>query len=117
MKEGKYLPVGTVCKIKDVDKLVFIVGFCVKGSGSDKAIHDYVGCFYPRGEDASKKHILFDHNQIMEVLYIGFQSEEDKAYKLKIAEVINGKSTKIETPDIEVLDMNKPVAQFVYVKK
>ena len=77
MKYEKYLPVGTVVLLKDAKKKIMITGFCVVGDSQDRTF-DYCGCIYPEGVLASDKNLLFNHNQIEDVYYMGYMTDEEK---------------------------------------
>ena len=83
-----YLPIGTVVLLKGGKKKLMITGFFVKAAGHDE-IFDYSGCLYPEGIINSKENGLFNHDQIEQVIYRGYDSEEEKVFKEKLYDVIN----------------------------
>ncbi len=85
----KYLPVGTVCLLQNGSKKVMVTGFCVKSPDTADRVFDYIGCLYPEGVISSDQNLLFDHNQIAQVFYKGYESEEETQFKAKLKEVIN----------------------------
>ncbi len=90
MKDAtKLFPIGTVVLLNGAEKKVMITGFYSIAKENQSKIFDYVGCLYPEGMLTSEKNILFDHNQIAQIFYKGYESEEEKAFKNKINEVIN----------------------------
>ncbi|MBP3460851.1 MAG: DUF4176 domain-containing protein [Bacilli bacterium] len=88
MKYEKYLPIGTVVLLKGGTKRVMITGFCVMSSQNNK-IYDYTGCLYPEGYVSQNNVMLFDHNQIDKIYYLGLSDNEEKMFKQKLNEVIN----------------------------
>ena len=50
----------------------------------DEKVHDYLGCLYPEGALESKDVILFDHDQIQMIYFIGFQDLEELAFRKKL---------------------------------
>lgn len=88
MKYEKYLPIGTVVLLKGGIKRVMITGFCVMSSQNNK-IYDYTGCLYPEGYVSQNNVMLFDHNQIDKIYYLGLSDNEEKMFKQKLNEVIN----------------------------
>jgi len=80
-KKEKYLPIGTVVLLKNGKKRVMITGFCVKPEEDKNRIFDYSACLYPEGIVTSDKTILFDHNQIDKIYYIGYIDDEEKEFK------------------------------------
>lgn len=83
MKE-KFLPIGTVCRLKDATKYLMIIGFCVTKEEDQNKVYDYIGCMYPQGMIAQDVSFLFDHSQIEEILYEGFVSDIEKEFKQQL---------------------------------
>lgn len=100
--QGKYLPVGTVCLLKNAKKKVMIVGFCATATEVGEKIFDYIGCLYPEGIISSNENLLFNHEQIDKIFHLGYSDEDDKAFKEKIKELLE----KVELGNIESLDDN-----------
>jgi len=84
MNIQKYLPIGTVVLLKNGEKKVMITGFTAKANNSDEKIYDYTGCLYPEGVLNSEINLLFDHNQIDKVYYMGYNDNEWKQIEEKI---------------------------------
>ena len=77
----KYLPIGTVVEVKDAQIALMVTGYCMKAQGeeSDKEkIYDYCACPYPAGITNSAINIVFDHDNIEKVLFMGYESDEYK---------------------------------------
>ncbi len=83
-----YLPIGTVVLLKGGKKKLMITGFYVSAVGQSQ-IYDYSGCLYPEGIMSSKENGLFNHDQIDQIIYRGYDSEEEKAFKEKLYEAIS----------------------------
>lgn len=102
--EQKYLPIGTVCVLKGASKKLMITGFCIKSSEEDEKIYDYLGCLYPEGVISSETNLLFDHEQIENVFYMGYSDDEEKSFKKKLDELIKNDNLKDGLNNIELLD-------------
>lgn len=102
-----FLPIGSVCLLKEATKKVMITGFCVRGQGLEDKVFDYLGCVYPEGVISSDQNLLFNHDQIEKIYFTGFSNEEDKAFKIKINELL----AKQELENIEMLDMNEDILE------
>ena len=88
MNYGKYLPIGTVVLLKGGKKRAMIAGFCAI-SGEDKSkMFDYSGCLYPEGFISSSKTLLFNHEQIDKIFYLGFIDDEEKKFKQTLNQVM-----------------------------
>lgn len=95
--EEKYLPVGTVVKLKEGVKAIMITGFCAI-SGDDGKMYDYSACLYPEGVVGPEMNFLFNHDQIAEILHRGLMSEEEVAFKQKLNQIIAEKVSNGELP-------------------
>ena len=84
----KYLPVGTVCLLKNATKKIMITGFLIKNN-LDGNMYDYIGCLYPEGVITSNKTLLFNHEQIERVLYKGYVNEDEIDVKKELAQITN----------------------------
>ena len=78
-----FLPIGSVVLLKNGKKRVMVYGRKVQANGEDK-IYDYLGCLYPEGALSSNDVILFDHDQIQIVYFIGFQDLEEIIFRNKL---------------------------------
>ena len=87
----KYLPIGTVCLLKDSQKRVMIIGFC--GYSNDKEedgkVYDYIGCVYPEGFISSNINLLFNHEQIETIYSLGYFDEEEHQFKQNLKNELN----------------------------
>ena len=95
MNTEKYLPIGTVCILKNAAKRVMITGYAVKGKESGDKVYDYVGCLYPEGVVNSNQNLLFDHVQIDKIFYMGYIDEEQKELMIKLKEFINNNNMNL----------------------
>ena len=111
----KFLPIGTVCQLTGTDQKVAITGFCMRNENQPDKIFDYVACYYPQGVYDQNKNILFDHSQIVKVVYLGFVNEEEKAFKEKVKALLASQEQEQQPQqyDESVYDMDVPVASFV----
>ena len=111
---NKFLPIGTVCILKGSNQKVAITGFCMKNENVPDKVFDYVACFYPQGVYDLSKNILFDHEQIESVIYMGYINEEEKLFKEKVNKLLQAKEPQdVKQYDESVYDMDIPVASFV----
>ena len=103
MKE-KFLPIGTVVLLKGGKKRAMITGFCSVAQENQDKIYDYSGCVYPEGYLSSNQVCLFDHDQIEEIFFVGFEDEEEKAFKDKLNTIVSNleKEKSEETQEASV---------------
>lgn len=87
MIKKKYLPLGSIVLLEGATKRIMIAGYFVK---SDDKIYDYCGCLYPEGFLSSDSCLLFNHDQIKKVYYFGYSDNEDKEFKDRLKDFVNG---------------------------
>ena len=87
MLDEKYLPIGTVVLLKGAKKKLMIISYTIMPSGEvyDKngvvdninaMVFDYGACLYPEGMITSDQLFAFNHDQIEEVCFKGYVTEE-----------------------------------------
>ena len=79
------LPIGSVVALKGSDKRIMICGRVQLNVTNDET-YDYSACLYPEGIINSKEMIVFNHDAIEKVYFIGFQDEEEFAFKQLLEE-------------------------------
>jgi hypothetical protein len=94
-----YLPIGTICKINNIDKEIMIIGYVpIK---NEKEIFDYSGCLYPEGVLSPEGIIAFNNNDIKEILIQGADTPQYKKFNeflktIDFSEVSENLTTKKE---------------------
>lgn len=79
------LPIGTVVLLKNSKKRIMIIGVLQKQiKEGEEIIWDYSGCFYPEGYMGPDKTFLFNSDQIETVYAVGYQDQEQFAFKEQI---------------------------------
>jgi len=81
---GKLLPIGSIVKLKNVDKKIMVTGVLAVGQSDKKIMKDYSGCFFPEGILTGNKLVLFDQEDISEPIYLGYIDSEEKEFKKNI---------------------------------
>ena len=74
----KYLPLGTVVLLKNAKKKIMIIGYAVRKKGQNNKIYDYLGCLYPEGAISNDVNLVFNHELIDKIYYMGYNNEESK---------------------------------------
>ena len=111
----KFLPLGSIVIISGNSRKIMITGF-YRTNNLDQLYYDYSGCPYPEGLLDNSKEILFNHNQIISLLYNGMKTEEEMIYKEKLKAFVsnmNQSQNQINSPidnstesGINVLNIN-----------
>lgn len=90
--EDKYLPIGTIIELKNnEEKLLFIVGYH-NLDVKNNVLYDYAAYPYPIGIVDPKKRILFNHDSINKIVYMGYKTIAYEVFNKTIHEEINNKS-------------------------
>lgn len=82
------LPIGSVVLLKNSTKKLMITGFAQVSADDPSRIYDYVGCVFPEGFIGPDQTYLFDSHQIENVFFIGYQDQEQMAFKVRIDEAL-----------------------------
>lgn len=106
-----FLPIGTVVVLKEGTKRVMIVGVLQRDANNGR-LWEYVGVLYPEGYINADQMYLFDGDAIDKIFALGYQDEEQFAFKeiadQKYIEIIgaahanaeeNGSSEETEDPE------------------
>lgn len=88
MNYEKFLPIGTVVMLKNGTKRVMITGFLTTPNDSPNVTYDYTGCLYPEGILTSEQTMVFNHDQIAQIYFLGFVDDEEKNFKQKLNEIL-----------------------------
>ncbi len=89
MKPEKYLPIGTIVLLKDAEKRLMITGFLPVDTENEKnERYDYCGCPYPEGVYTMEEILLFNHDDIYKVFYLGYSDDEEVEFKKRLEEAL-----------------------------
>lgn len=103
----KYLPIGSVVLLNGGNKKLMITGFCTVTNENPDVMYDYCGCIYPEGVIRSDQNCVFNHDQIKELFFLGFDSDEEIAFKNNLYNFLNSQDDELEISEdntIERLD-------------
>lgn len=103
MKE--FLPIGSVVLLKNAKKKIMITGFCMVDKSNSNKMYDYSGCLYPEGIINTSTNILFDHNQISDIYYIGFKNDEENEFKGKLKEALQKNKINLNEDELIIEDV------------
>lgn len=82
----KFLPIGTTVMLKGGHTPVMIISYCVFPKTNKKELYDYGSCPYPQGViDPDTVH-AFNHDQIEEILHMGYDTNDSK----ELSRILNG---------------------------
>lgn len=84
----KTLPIGTVVLLKNATKRLMILGYSRYQAGDQTKVYDYCGCTYPEGFISPDKTAVFDHEQIAQIYALGYQNDEQIAFRQRLGQVL-----------------------------
>ena len=80
------LPIGSVVLLNEAEKKLMIIGILQRNG---EEVFDYVGCPYPEGLLDSENLFLFNHKDIAEISYLGFDYIERQIFIKKLETELN----------------------------
>jgi len=81
------LPIGSVVLLNEAEKKLMIIGILQRNG--EEEVFDYVGCPYPEGLLDSENLFLFNHKDIAEISYLGFDNIERQIFIKKLETELN----------------------------
>ena len=94
------LPIGSVVILEGGEKRVMIFG--VKQTNevdeNESIEYDYIGVLYPEGNMGQDFQYLFNHGDIKEVFFRGFEDDERAQFIENLEEVYNSVALNEEVP-------------------
>lgn len=94
---NKYLPIGSIVKVKDIDKKIMITGYYSIEYNNSVIIYDYVGISYPEGLLLKNNSYSFNHSDITSLVFTGYLSSEYNKLNSNLLDQLN-KSEDLEHP-------------------
>lgn len=85
MRIQELLPIGSVVLLKEGEKRLMIYGVKQRDQETQTE-YDYIGVVYPEGNMGQGTQFLFDHEQIEEIYFKGFEDEEREGFIQRLAD-------------------------------
>lgn len=85
----KLLPIGSVVLLKEGIKKLMIIGIKPKKSDEPEKVFDYLGVLYPEGYLSNKYNFLFNHEDINDVVFAGYDNPERKTFIDSLEKIYN----------------------------
>lgn len=70
------LPIGSIVLLKDGEKRLMVCGIKQTNAGGDGQEYDYLGVLYPEGHIGEQFQYLFNHADIDNVVFRGYEDKE-----------------------------------------
>ena len=78
----RLLPLGCVVRLREAKKCLMIFGVC---QDHKDTTYDQIGVLWPEGSMGGETHILFFHDDIHEVVFQGYDSQERQDFIEKLS--------------------------------
>lgn len=85
MRINELLPIGTIVLLKDGEKKLMINGVMQSDIAESGKEYDYLGILYPEGHIGDQFQYLFNHEDISEIVFRGYEDDERKEFIDKLA--------------------------------
>ena len=85
MKIKELLPIGSVVRLKDGEKKLMIMGIKQSNMDENGKEYDYIGVFYPEGHLGTEFQYLFNHDDVDEIFFRGFEDPERVEFITKLS--------------------------------
>ena len=86
MRIKELLPVGSIVLLKDGEKRLMVSGIMQSDAATNDKEYDYLGVLYPEGHIGEDFQYLFNHEDIVEVFFRGYEDDERAEFLEKLAE-------------------------------
>lgn len=74
------LPIGSVVLLKDGVKKLMITGIKPINQDEPEVVYDYIGVIYPEGFLSNEYNFLFNHVDINDVIFKGYDNPERQEF-------------------------------------
>lgn len=83
---NEYLPIGSVVLLKGAIRKAMIIGIIQSTKETDGQVkeHDYIAVMFPEGFLNMETMFMFNHDQINDVIYRGYENPERKEFLEKL---------------------------------
>ena len=81
------LPIGSVVLLSNGKKRLMIFGIRQTDGVNAELVYDYIGVIYPEGNIGIKSQFLFNHEDIKEVFFRGYEDIERQTFIEILAQV------------------------------
>ena len=92
------LPIGSIVKVKGMEQRMMVYGVLQKGKATGDRVFDYIAVPYPEGIHDSRLSIGFNHSEVEEVVFRGYEDKDREAFLL-ILEAIARKAEKNQSSE------------------
>lgn len=81
--------IGTVVRLKGGQKRLMIFGIKQNNGDEDNKLYDYIGVVYPEGNMGFESQFVFNHEDIEEVYFAGFNDIERQSFISELSKYVS----------------------------
>lgn len=78
------LPIGTIVLLKEGEKRLMVCGIKQTDAAGDGTEYDYIGVLYPEGHIGEQFQYLFNHEDIDNIIFRGYEDGEREEFLKKL---------------------------------
>lgn len=86
-KDLTFLPVGSVVRLKGGKMRIIVIGYTPMEKGKSE-VWDYLGAIWPMGVIKSDNNLLFNRDQVEEVIFEGFTDAAELEFRTKLEDAV-----------------------------
>lgn len=83
------LPIGSVVMLKGGTKKIMIAGMKISKAENPEEFFDYMGVLYPEGYIDGEYNFLFNHSDINDIVFTGYNNPERELFLEYMEETFN----------------------------
>ncbi len=102
--KNKFLPIGTVVLLKNGSKKIMITGYLPSAKDKPGNVYDYSACLFPEGVISSEQTVVFNHDQINDIISEGYSNEETSNFLVALDELLASNKKKAEQNNQQPVD-------------
>lgn len=87
MKIKDLLPIGSIVLLENGEKRLMINGIMQSEANGTGKEYDYLGVLYPEGHIGDQFQYLFNHEDVKEIVFRGFEDSERAAFIEKLSNI------------------------------
>lgn len=87
MKVKDLLPIGSIVLLNEGEKRLMISGILQSDISDPDKEYDYLGILYPEGNVGEQFQYLFNHADINQIVFRGFEDEERAEFIRKLSAI------------------------------
>ena len=89
MQIKELLPIGSIVLLEEGEKRLMISGIMQSDASGNGEEYDYLGVLYPEGHIGDQFQYLFNHKDINESIFRGFEDDERVEFLEKLSSLYN----------------------------